>query len=113
MIISYHNFSETPSYEMLWSIVLRARDMGAEIVKISTTANSQADNETLYRVLDTAREHAIRMLGMCMGEEGRESRVKALEHGGLWMFAALDESTRTADGQMTIDEVKSSINGDI
>ena len=56
LIRSYHDFNGTPSLEVLQSLVERARTFGGEVVKIVTTATSEADNSTVAALHQAARQ---------------------------------------------------------
>ena len=79
LIRSYHNFEETPSREVLLSLLNRARSFGGEVVKIVTTAHSQADCDTVLSLYDAVEPGTL--VAFCMGEEGRQSRLEALKLG--------------------------------
>ena len=53
LIRSYHNFENTPSREVLLSILERARTFGGEVVKIVTTAIGATVGEMYSRALVT------------------------------------------------------------
>ncbi|MBO4624893.1 MAG: 3-phosphoshikimate 1-carboxyvinyltransferase [Bacteroidales bacterium] len=97
LIRSYHDFTGTPPLEVLQSLVERARSFGGEVVKIVTTATSEADNaiiRALYK--DTAPGSLV---AFCMGEAGRASRLDALRFGAPFTYACLSEQDATAPGQ--------------
>ena len=50
LIRSYHNFEGTPPLPVLQSLVERARQFGGEVVKIVTTATSEADNAVVAQL---------------------------------------------------------------
>lgn len=104
-IRSYHDFEGTPSYEELEQIVSSCQRFGAEVVKIATTARSEADCETLERLYDFDREG--KLVAFCMGEKGRASRFDCLGWGAPFTYAALDEGEETAVGQWTLAEMNS------
>ena len=66
LIRSYHNFEDTPPLPVLRSLAERARNFGAEVVKIVTTATSEADNATIGALYEG--EAAGTLVAFCMGE---------------------------------------------
>ncbi|XVS68318.1 type I 3-dehydroquinate dehydratase [Actinosynnema sp. CA-299493] len=73
-IVSYHNFDRTPDIRELDAIARAAKEAGADIVKISTMANSGADVKTLASLLVNSGDDS-EMIVIAMGEIGTASRV--------------------------------------
>jgi len=105
VIISYHNFQETESLAALWRIFQEQMDLGADIGKIATMANSEADTRIIRNLLGKAGEAHQACIALCMGEQGMTSRVHAPEWGSFLTFAALDHAHASAPGQLTIDDL--------
>ena len=109
LIRSYHNFENTPSREVLLSILERARTFGGEVVKIVTTAVSEADNEvvaSLYKEADPGT-----LVAFAMGEAGRPSRLNALKLGAPFTYACLSPEEAAAPGQWTVEEMQQAVYG--
>lgn len=51
IIVSSHNYENTPSIEELGSLVARIQTTGADIVKVATTAVDIIDNARMFQVL--------------------------------------------------------------
>lgn len=105
LIISYHNFDSTPSFEDLKEVVEKSIALGADIIKIATAAKDDSDNDIIFKVLDFISEEGKKGIGICMGDRGTRSRSEGCRHGSLWTYAALDASSATAPGQLTIKEL--------
>lgn len=103
LIVSYHNFKETPGN--LEEIYKRIADTRADIVKMATRANSLADSS---RMLDLVAEKSSEkdIIGICMGENGVGTRISGPAYGGYLTFASLDKGKESAPGQMTVQELK-------
>ncbi len=106
LMLSYHNFEETPELEVLLDVVSKLKADGADVVKIACMAQEEEDNLT---VMDLYREHK-RLVAFCMGEEGRESRVTALFFGEKMTYAAASENNIVAPGQLTYGELSDLLN---
>jgi 3-phosphoshikimate 1-carboxyvinyltransferase len=109
LIRSYHNFENTPSREVLLSILERARTFGGEVVKIVTTASEEADNEvvaSLYKEADPGT-----LVAFAMGETGRPSRLNALKLGAPFTYACLSPEEAAAPGQWTVEEMQQAVYG--
>ncbi len=109
VIRSYHNFECTPPREVLLSILERARTFGGEVVKIVTTATSEAD----CAVVDSLYREAApgTLVAFCMGAEGRLSRLDALRQGAPFTYACLCEEEATAPGQWTTEQMRQAVYG--
>jgi len=98
LIASYHNFNNTPSYDVLSGLIAEYREKGADIIKIAATANSNDDLRTMTRItLDHFQEGLVTI---CMGSNGLISRVFFPSIGSLFTFASVGESK--APGQIPV-----------
>lgn len=117
-IRSYHDFEGTDSLEALKAIVEKCVYHGADMVKIVTTAHSEADVEkvmSLYEWCRTEAENSNERIGaladggliaFCMGEAGRQSRLECLKHGAPYTYAALNAEEAAAPGQWPTAEMR-------
>jgi len=102
VIISYHNFENTPGLKELYSIVDQCYDLGADIAKLATHCNSQADSARLLSLYSNNK--ALVALGM--GYYGKITRIVAPLLGAEFTFAAMDEGDETAPGQIGYSRMK-------
>jgi len=110
LIRSWHDFTETPPEVTLRLMADRCRMLGAEVVKIVTTAKTPEDGQRvlwLYKNLSSR----IPLIAFAMGEVGRNTRLECLRLGAPFTFAALSEEERTAPGQWTLPEMKAALYG--
>ncbi|MDQ6996970.1 MAG: type I 3-dehydroquinate dehydratase [Mariprofundus sp.] len=99
-VVSYHNFTSTPSHSDLVEIVAEAKKQGGDIVKIACTVLSQSDIQKLARLtIDCASENIIII---AMGPKGLVSRLLFPALGSLMTFAYAERPT--ASGQLRIDK---------
>ncbi len=110
MIISHHDFSKTPSLEILKNIFHDCVECGAGVAKIVTLAKSSEDNLTVLSLLPYARDRKNDLIAFCMGEEGRESRIMAPLLGSYLSFASLKDGLASASGQLTVGEMEDVLN---
>lgn len=103
LIISYHNFKETPSRVELQKMLVSCYDAGADVAKIACTVNSKSDAARLLSIY----EEEGRKIVLGMGEAGKITRFAALELGAEFSFAALSGESITAPGQLTFNELTS------
>ncbi len=106
VIVSFHDFSKTPSAEQLKQVLDSEVRAGGDVCKIVTTALSAHDNLSVLRfVAEKAGE--TRLVSFAMGRHGIPSRILSPLFGAEFTFASLNEAAKTADGQLTIDNVRS------
>lgn len=108
-IKSFHDFSGTGSCEELKAVVEKCLHIGADIVKIVTTARTADEAE---RVLSLYDEFAPeKLIAFSMGDAGRESRMQCLAKGAPYTYAALTEEDAAAPGQWSAPEMSSALYG--
>jgi len=101
LIVSYHNFANTPP---LPPVLRRLRRIPAEAYKIATTALKPSDN---LRLLMFAREMSDEQLIVFgMSEIGSMTRVLSLGSGCRFTYAAPFEIAGTAPGQIGAKEMR-------
>ena len=102
VLISYHNLEETPPDATLEDIALRAKDMGADLVKIAAHANSRRDVARLLSF--TYRCPHIPLVTISMGRMGSISRVAAPMFGSRLSYARVE--SESAPGQLDVRSLK-------
>ncbi len=110
MIISYHDFKQTPSAEKLSEILNWQWESGAHIGKIVTMARNHLDVVRVLNLQCEAAQLGFPLSAFCMATTGRISRVATLLLGGYMTYAALNEEQATAPGQLSVSEIKSLLN---
>lgn len=101
LICSYHNFNETP--HDLSTVLQNMQQSCFHIYKIATHANSTDDAN---RMLQFAKENQkIPMIGICMGELGKSTRILGPSVGNVMNYGCIDRSLATAPGQLTLEEL--------
>ncbi|MBN2283108.1 MAG: type I 3-dehydroquinate dehydratase [Deltaproteobacteria bacterium] len=106
LIVSYHNFAETPPDGVLRNILTEAAAVGADIVKIATWATVPADNIRILSFLEAMTTSGADVIAFCMGTEGRVSRLLAPVFGSYLSYAALEKGMESAPGQFTAGEMR-------
>ncbi|KKP41266.1 MAG: 3-dehydroquinate dehydratase, 3-dehydroquinate dehydratase I [Candidatus Peregrinibacteria bacterium GW2011_GWC2_33_13] len=107
IIISYHNFKQTPSLKVLSKIFEKAVKMNADVIKIATFANKYSDNLVIFQLIDKIKKQKKnQIIALCMGEKGKISRIIAPKLGSLLTFIPITPNKLTAPGQLTLKEYK-------
>ena len=109
LIRSFHDFEGTPPEATLLSLLEKGRRFGGDVVKIVTTAGSDADAETVLSLYREAEPGTL--VAFCMGSAGRASRLEALRHGAPFTYACLSPEEATAPGQWTAAEMRDAVYG--
>jgi 3-dehydroquinate dehydratase type I len=100
-IVSFHDFDKTPAD--LEAIHARLVQHDADIVKIVTMANSQADNVRMLQLVAAAK---VPTIGFCMGEYGIPSRILTGRYGAPFSYATFSKDRAMAPGQLTLEEMR-------
>jgi 3-dehydroquinate dehydratase/shikimate dehydrogenase len=103
LILSYHNFEETPSD--LGAIYDRVTSLPAAVHKIVTRANTVMDTVATFKLLDRARAEGRELIAMAMGEAGLITRVLGPAWGSFLTYGSLGPGKESASGQPTCDEL--------
>ena len=107
IILSYHNFSSTPRLEELVKIYGRMRAVeGPDVLKVVTYAKNINDNATVLELLKEARKDKVKIAAFAMGLLGRDSRILSLPLGSYFTFASLARGKESAEGQITVEQMK-------
>jgi len=105
-IVSFHDFNETSSSSQLNKILEKETASGADVCKIVTTARFVEDNLTMLEFVSKACKNA-RIVCFAMGELGKPSRLLSPVFGAFFTIASLERGRKTAQGQLTIQEMRS------
>ncbi len=97
-ILSFHDFSGTPSLSQLQKRVRELSKSGANYLKIVTMAKKPEDSVTILNLLVSHRGKPL--IAFCMGEEGRVSRLSAALLGCPLVYTSVEN--QTAPGQLEL-----------
>ena len=106
LIISWHDFSGTPSSDELGEILQEQMESGAHIGKIVTTANDYMDVLRILNLQASAAENNFPLIAFCMGPIGRISRLATTKLGGYMTYAAPEGEKGTAPGQIPVSAIR-------
>lgn len=106
LILSYHNFQQTPDEKVILDNLLKAERAGADIAKIAVTPNCYTDVLTLLSATNRARiDHLqIPMITISMGLTGVVSRIAGGLFGSDITFATAARAS--APGQLPVAEMR-------
>lgn len=104
LVLSYHNFQETP--ENMMEILSELTILNPKLVKVAVMAQTEQDVLDLmnytrgFKTLNPEQEYVT----ISMGKVGKVSRITADVTGSSWSFASLDEVS--APGQISLASMK-------
>ncbi|HEU8565740.1 TPA: type I 3-dehydroquinate dehydratase [Streptococcus pneumoniae] len=104
LVLSYHNFQETP--ENMMEILSELTILNPKLVKVAVMAHTEQDILDLmnytrgFKTLNPEQEYVT----ISMGKVGKVSRITADVTGSSWSFASLDEVS--APGQISLASMK-------
>ena len=104
LVLSYHNFQETP--ENMMEILSELTSLTPKVVKVSVMANTAQDVLDLmnytrgFKTLNPDQEYVT----ISMGKIGKVSRITSDVTGSSWSFASID--TASAPGQISLSNMK-------
>lgn len=104
IILSYHNFIETPSYWDMQKVIFEMNKFKPDILKIATMVQKEYEVTKLYRLL-TNKPHTENRIVVGMGEKGRMTRVLGPLLGSYLTFASTPWG-ESAPGQIELAEMK-------
>jgi 3-dehydroquinate dehydratase/shikimate dehydrogenase len=104
LIVSYHNFVETPAdIDHIYDRVTRH---AAAIYKIAVRANSVADSLAVFRLLGRARAEGRKLIALSMQEPGLITRVLGPAAGSFLTYASVEQGRESAPGQLTCEQLR-------
>ena len=104
LVLSYHNFQETPDNMM--EILSELTSLTPKVVKVSVMAHTEQDVLDLmnytrgFKTLNPEQDYVT----ISMGKIGKVSRITSDVTGSSWSFASLDEAS--APGQISLSSMK-------
>ena len=104
MVVSYHNFRDTPALDTLLERFAQAQDLGADVAKVAVMPNDIEDVlRLLSATLQSSRRLKIPLISMSMGGWGTLTRLVGWVFGSAVTFAVGENSS--APGQVPIEDL--------
>jgi 3-dehydroquinate dehydratase/shikimate dehydrogenase len=102
LLISFHDFDKPVDPEKTFARIQRLKP---DFIKVVSTAHSLTDSLNLLKWMQE-RSGDAQLVGIAMGEAGVVSRILSLRAGSAFTFAAAQDGSETAPGQMTARTLK-------
>lgn len=106
IILSFHDFEKTPQSKQLLSILEKMRQFGPELVKFAVRVERLDDIYEIFSLLGRLRGINQKFVVTGMGKMGKILRIMSPFLGSEFVFACLREDEMTADGQMSVDDLR-------
>lgn len=103
IVSSFHNF-ESATADVTSIHERLSRD--GSIVKIAVRCDKITDAIPLWKLLVERGENVTPFIPVAMGEAGKWTRILGLAHGAFLTFAAPDEGSETAPGQISAVDMR-------
>lgn len=100
LIVSYHNYKQTPSQQKLETIIQDISKYNPEIIKISTFCSKNSDAHQIMDLQSQLNEKKIKHIILGMGEKGVITRIAGAITGNEMNFTPLSRKDVSAGGQL-------------
>ncbi|WP_268912357.1 type I 3-dehydroquinate dehydratase [Lentilactobacillus sp. SPB1-3] len=108
VVMSNHNFDQTPSEAEIITRLSEMQDLGADVLKMAVMPSNVDDVLTLLSATTHAQAALVQpIVTMAMGELGKLTRISGELFGSALSFATVDEAS--APGQMKLERVKNAL----
>lgn len=108
MVLSHHNFSETPPLDQLLERFERAQQLDGDVAKVAVMPRQPEDVlRLLEATVQASRRLSIPVVSMSMGAWGSVSRLCGGAFGSALTFAV--GQTASAPGQMPIEDMRTGL----
>ena len=105
VIISNHDFQETPPLARLRETLRQMLISGADIGKIVTTATTPEEAGRILSLQQEALASQFPLSAFAMGSAGKISRLATIYLGGFMTYAAITQQQATAPGQLSVHDL--------
>ncbi len=107
LITSFHEYTHTPTNQILQAVLDKMKGYTPLIYKISTYCKEKEDSIRLLKLLLTLKKENKRCIMLGMGEHGIMTRIFGTLWGNEMIFAPQTTSESSALGQLTKEQLES------
>lgn len=106
LLLSYHNYTQTPTDTKLLSILSKMKKYKPEIYKASCFCKTDQDAVRLMKILTHLKNENRKCIILGMGKHGVLTRIAGMTMGNEFSFAPMTRAEASAPGQLTQKELK-------
>ena len=103
-ICSHHDFTGMPPH--LDQIYERLASTPARVLKVAVQADDAIDCLPIFHLLERGRQQGREIIPIAMGTAGVATRILGPSRGAFLTYAAADDETATAPGQISFREMR-------
>ena len=109
VVMSYHNFEETPHNSTLENLLWDMEQLGGDILKIAVTPKNHFDVERVMEMITDAREGKLKypiskpVVMISMTAQGEASRTRGAKLGSAFTFGSV--GNESAPGQLSLEQL--------
>lgn len=108
VLLSQHDFKETPRVEEMQKLLYRMHSAGGEILKLAYAPKDADDVLNMLKIVKMAKESiGNKVIGISMGESGRVTRLTGGEFGSCLTYGYITKNT--APGQVHASRIKEAL----
>lgn len=111
LILSYHNYKETPRPDYLTNMVNKVRRYNPDILKFACLCENNEDALILLNLLLRLKEQKLKYIVLGMGEAGLITRIAAILWGNEINYAPRNLREKSAAGQLTKKQLQLILEG--
>lgn len=111
LILSYHNYKETPKLDYLLNLINKMEKFNPDIFKIATMCNKETDSLNLLNLLLKLKGQRLKYIVLGMGEKGLITRIFGPIWGNQLIFAPQNLKDKSAEGQLTKKQLQLILSG--
>lgn len=101
LILSFHDYRETPKLDYLLNLVAKMKRYSPDIYKFATFCQTEQDSLNLLNLLLKLKEQELKYIVLGMGEKGLITRIVGPMWGNEMIFAPKNLKEKSAKGQLT------------
>lgn len=101
LILSYHNYKETPKIDYLKNLINKMKKYHPDIFKVATFCQKEIDGLNLLGFLVKLKEEKLKYIILGMGENGLIARIFGALWGNEFNFTPIVPEGKSAEGQLT------------
>lgn len=101
LILSYHNYKETPKLDYFANLTAKMRRYNPAIYKFATFCQTEQESLILLNLLLKLKEQKLKYIVLGMGKNGLIVRIFGAVWGNEFNFAPVNLKEKSAEGQLT------------